>query len=126
MSTMTTVTPTVHPAGTAAKAASAVPDVKSMLFASRETEVAKGAAVDATASVDAEGNVHIVFPQRVDVNSIRRSSAESKSAGNYLYFTVKCPPIDVVIADGDEDVTKSTKTINLNVGLELGRITKKA
>lgn len=125
MSSVTSVTPTVHPAGTAAAAAKVIPDVKSMLFTTKEQEVAKGAAVEATSMVDEDGNVHIIFPQRVAVESIRRSSAESKSAGNYLYFTVKAKPIEVCIVDGDQDVVKETKTINLNVGLELGRITKK-
>src|SRR5579862_9203840 len=113
----TTVTPVAAPA------ARALPDVKSILFAEQK-EVSQGESIEASTYVDKDGNVHVVFPQRVAVSSIKRSKAESKSAGNYLYFTVKAQPIDVCIADGDKDVVKSTKMINLNIGLELGKITK--
>jgi hypothetical protein len=119
--TPTTVTPVLAQAAPA----TAKPDVKSMLFAAKEQEVAKGAAVEATSMVDDDGNVHIIFPQSVSVEHIRRSSAESKSAGNYLYFTVKAKPIEVNIVDGDNEVVKATKTINLNIGLELGKIVGK-
>ncbi len=123
MSTTVTSLVSTQPLGTGVT--KAVPDVKSMLFTPKEQEVAKGVAVEATSMVDEDGNVHIIFPQSVDVACIRRSSAESKSAGNYLYFTVKAKPVDVNIVDGDKEVVKSTKTINLNIGLELGRILAK-
>lgn len=115
---------TVKPVTALALAATAQPDVKSMLFTETK-ESTPGASIDATTMVDSDGNVHVIFPQTVAVDMIKRSKAESKSAGNYLYFTVKAKPIDVVIVDGDKEVVKSTKTINLNIGLELGRISAK-
>ena len=97
--------------------------VASMLFAPTEKEDArvKGPSVIAKAHVDKDGMVHLVFPQSITVDMIRRSNPEGKSKGNTLYVTVKCESIDLNVVEptpegkvGREKVL-ATKPINLNL-----------